>query len=81
MELKTARQVIDALGGPYVVAKLFADNMDVRVVFNWRRRRLPPDTYAVLSQALTMRRIDVDPAVFGQRRAVWDLQARKDKGK
>jgi hypothetical protein len=66
MQLKTARQVIEALGGPHAVAALFAT--DVRLVFNWqRRKRLPPDTYAVLSGALRERRLEHDPRAFGQR--------------
>lgn len=50
VDIKTAREAIDALGGYYAVAKLFG--LDERVVSNWRTRGLPPDTYAVLGPLL-----------------------------
>jgi len=67
MQLKTGKQVIEALGGPYAVAAIYAE--DVRVVFNWMRRGLPPNTREVLGEALRLRRLEYDPYLaFKQRR-------------
>ena len=51
-EIRTAAQAIDLLGGPSVVAALFAD-VDPRAVSMWRqRKRFPPKAWLVLEPAL-----------------------------
>jgi hypothetical protein len=64
--IRTATEAINALGGTYAVAALF--NEDARVISNWRRRGLPPNTYEALAPLLRKRglRFAVDE-LFGQR--------------
>jgi hypothetical protein len=66
-QITTANQAIDALGGHNAVAALFAD--DPRVALNWRKRGLPPNTYAVLAPLLASRGLSFSPQLFGQRAA------------
>lgn len=66
-EIKYPSQVIEALGGNNAVAALFDPELDVRVVVNWHRRQMPPDTYAALAPLLTARGLRFSPALFGQR--------------
>ena len=62
----TANAAINALGGTYAVAALFDE--DARVISNWRKRGLPPDTYEVLAPLLRKRGLHFDTAdLFGQR--------------
>ena len=68
--LLTAEGVIDALGGPYAVGRLFG--VDGRVVWNWKTRGLPADTYVALSMLLKKRGIDAPPSLWGQREIVGD---------
>ena len=49
-KLRTAAEVIDALGGTQAVADIFGLNYGV--VWNWRGRGLPADTYAVMQREL-----------------------------
>jgi hypothetical protein len=64
-KIETANQAIDALGGHNAVAALFAD--DPRVALNWRKRGLPPNTYAALAPLLASRGLSFSPQLFGQR--------------
>ncbi len=64
----TAETVIDALGGPYAVGRLF--NIDGRVVWNWKGRGLPADTYVALSGLLKKQGIHAPPSLWGQREIV-----------
>jgi len=76
MQLKTGKQVIEALGGPYAVAAMFGE--DVRAVFNWMRRGLPADTHLELSEMLRRRRLDYDGHMaFRQRRLASTIQQSK----
>ena len=56
---------IDALGGPSKVAHLFG--LDERVVSNWKRRGLPPDTYAAMAPLLQELGRDAPAVMFRQR--------------
>ena len=49
-KLRSAAEVIDALGGTGAVADLFG--LAYGVVWNWRTRGLPTDTYAVMQRKL-----------------------------
>ena len=60
-----ARMAISALGGPVKVAELFG--VDERLVSNWSRRGLPPNTYDALPPRLRTLKIPTPPAMFGQR--------------
>ena len=60
-----AAMAIDALGGSTAVAHLFG--LDERVVSNWRRRGLPPDTYAAMAPLLTKAGREAPPVMFNQR--------------
>ncbi len=51
--LHTASAVIDALDGTSAVAEL--TGKDQRAVSNWRRRRLPAETYLILIHNLHLR--------------------------
>ena len=62
-----AVMAIDALGGSTAVAHLFG--LDERVVSNWRRRGLPPDTYAAMAPILAELERDA-PAVMWKQRMV-----------
>jgi len=58
MEIRTASQAIDALGGTAKVARMFATKLSRQAVSNWRlaTRGLPPDTFYVLGPALRRKR-------------------------
>ena len=60
-----ASMAIDALGGSTKVAELFG--LDERVVSNWRRRGLPPDTYAAMAPLLIQAGREASPVMFRQR--------------
>ena len=49
-ELRSANEVIDALGGTGAVAAWLG--VDIRVVSNWRVRGLPPETYKAFNTEL-----------------------------
>jgi secreted protein with Ig-like and vWFA domain len=52
MELRTTREVVDALGGIQAVADLTGRNYDA--ASNWPRfKTFPADTYLVMTRALT----------------------------
>ena len=69
MEIRTASQAIDALGGTAKVARMFATKLSRQAVSNWRlaTRGLPPDTYAVMAPALTARGCTFSPLLFAQK--------------
>jgi hypothetical protein len=67
-KINSADQAIDELGGTLMVATLFG--VDERVVSNWRKRGLPPDTYAGLAPMLAQRGVTFSGALFGQRALV-----------
>lgn len=60
-----AVMAIDALGGSTKVAHLFG--LDERVVSNWKRRGLPPDTYAAMAPMLQQIGRDAPAVMFKQR--------------
>jgi hypothetical protein len=60
-----ARMAIAALGGPVKVAELFG--VDERLISNWGRRGLPPNTHAALPPLLAKLGRPTPPAMFGQR--------------
>ena len=65
IELRTAAEAIDALGGVHVVAEIFA--ITPEAVWNWRTRGLPPDTYEELGPRLLRAGYWFRPQLFGQR--------------
>ena len=65
MNIATATEAINALGGTNKVAKLFG--LSYRVVSNWHTRGLPPDTYAVMAPRLTARGCTFSPLLFAQK--------------
>lgn len=74
--IKSGRDVIEALGGPYAVAAIFAE--DVRVIMNWLHRGCPPATHHVLGAMLEARRFQYDPVLaFRQRAAATPAQMKK----
>jgi len=56
---------IDALGGSTAVAQLFG--LDERVVSNWRRRGLPPDTYYGMAPLLAELGREAPAVMFRQK--------------
>jgi len=66
-DIKTADEAIDALGGTAAVAEIYG--VDVRVVSNWRKRGLPPDTYLTFHQALIEKGRSAPPKLWRQRSA------------
>ena len=63
-ELLTASEVIDALGGTAVVARLTGKTMGA--VSNWRATgRLAPETFLILTAALAERALSAPPALWG----------------
>jgi hypothetical protein len=67
-KINSADQAIDELGGTLKVATLFG--VDERVVSNWRKRGLPPDTYTGLAPLLVQKSIMFSDALFGMRTLV-----------
>ena len=63
--INTADEAIDAAGGSTAVARFF--DVDVRVVSNWRKRGLPPDTFAGFRELLSAKGFDVPPSLWRQR--------------
>lgn len=63
-ELRTAEQVIEALGGPAATARL--TGRKDQHVWNWKRDgRLPAKTFLIVSQELQSRGLTAPPALFG----------------
>jgi len=60
-----AEMVIDALGRSTAVAELFG--LDERVVSNWKRRGLPPDTYDAMVPLLRELGVPTPPTMWRQR--------------
>jgi hypothetical protein len=67
-KLKRPDQVIDALGGTQAVADLFG--LRYGVVWNWRIRGLPADTYAVMQRALAQEHLTAPDGLWSQRESV-----------
>ena len=65
--LKTASDVIDALGGTQEVAGMFG--LAYGVVWNWRDRGLPSDTYAAMHKKLARLRLSAPDELWKQREA------------
>lgn len=64
--LETAREVIDALGGPTAVGRMTGDSP--QAVCNWGKKgRLQPETYVVLSAALLKRGLSAPTRLWGMR--------------
>ena len=66
-KLKTPAAVIDVLGGTQAVADLFG--LAYGVVWNWRERGLPSDTYAAMQAELERHALTAPPALWKQRPA------------
>lgn len=66
-KLKTADQVIDSLGGPAGLSRMFG--VGENTVSQWRKRGLPPETYTAMIAALQKRGFDAPPALWRMRRA------------
>jgi len=64
-ELRTAAEVIDALGGTQDVADMFA--VGYGAAWNWRVRGLPSDTYAAMQAKLIRKGYFASPALWSQR--------------
>ena len=64
-KINRADQAIDLLGGTLAVATLFG--VDERVISNWRKRGLPPDTHRVMAPMLMQRGAIFPDALFRQR--------------
>jgi hypothetical protein len=69
MEIRTASQAIDALGGTARVSRMFDPVLSYRVISNWRlpARGLPPDSYYVLAPRLRRRGHVFTPLLFAQK--------------
>lgn len=65
--LRTPSEVIDALGGTSAVAALTKSS--VQAVTNWRRKRLAPRTFIVLTAELQKQGLRADPALWGMETA------------
>lgn len=66
---KNPAAIIAALGGPHVVARRLGLK-DPRVVWNWRHRGFPPDSYWAMAQLLQARRMQAPPELWGMRKLV-----------
>lgn len=67
--LRSAEQVIDALGDTAGVAGLLG--LGLSVVSNWKKRQaIPPEYFVALSEALGKRNMAADPAVFKMKSAL-----------
>lgn len=66
-KLKTARAVVDHLGGLSNVAML--TDTPINTVKNWpgRKRAFPASTYVVMHRALRRRRATAHPSLWGMR--------------
>jgi hypothetical protein len=63
--LETAEDVIEALGGVPATARL-TGRKDGRVVSNWKvRKRLPADTFLIVSDELKRLGKNASPSVWG----------------
>ena len=60
-----AAMAIDKLGGSTEVAELLG--LDERVVSNWKRRGLPPDTYDAMVPLLRELGVPTPPTMWRQR--------------
>lgn len=67
-QLKSVKEVIDALGGMPTVAELTGRSPGV--VWNWKdRKTFPSNTYAVLKAALKARGIDAPGSLWNMAEA------------
>jgi hypothetical protein len=64
-KVNNAGEAIDACGGTTRVARRFG--YDVRVVSNWRKRGLPPDTMTGFNEMLAPKGLSAPPSLFRQR--------------
>ena len=67
-QINTPDEAIDALGGTTETARFFGIE-NVRVVSNWRKRGLPPETFMTFTDELAKRGLTSDPALWRQRAA------------
>lgn len=65
-QINTPDDAIDALGGTGATAKLFGIE-NLRVVSNWRKRGLPPETFLMFNEFLKERGRTANPALWRQR--------------
>lgn len=66
-QIKSVDGVIDALGGPKEVEKLFA--VGRTTVSQWKTRGFPPETYVVMYERLTRKGFCASPALWNMRGA------------
>ena len=67
-QVATPDDAIDVLGGTGAVAKLFGIE-NTRVVSNWRKRGLTPETFMIFHAALTAKGCKASPSLWKQREA------------
>ena len=65
-QINTPDEAIDALGGTTKTARFFGIENE-RVVSNWRKRGLPPETFKAFTEELTRLGRTADPALWRQR--------------
>ena len=65
-QLRTARDIIDRLGGIYAVAEL--TEAQPKAVWNWQRfDYFPSDRFVVMTRALKRRRCTASPTMWRQK--------------
>jgi hypothetical protein len=75
MKITTAGDAIDACGGTQAVADMFG--IGYGVVWMWRQRGLPPDTYKEMHDLLSRRHCQAPARLWRQRLARGNGKARK----
>lgn len=64
MQVRTASEIVDALGGTGAVARLV--NITPGAISHWRRdNRIPPRSYLILAPELERIGIEVHPSILG----------------
>jgi hypothetical protein len=80
--LKSAREVVDALGGPTAISRMI-EGIGTTAPWNWYERGLPPETYVVLTAELLKRGLIASPSLWKMREAAhviggeirWDAES------
>src|SRR5215831_2298933 len=69
MMIRTAERAIELLGGENAVRGLFDKSLTKRVVYNWKHRGFPPETFLVIAPRLSEAGASFEPySLFGMRK-------------
>jgi hypothetical protein len=66
-ELRTTRDVVQALGGPRKLAELLGEDFSRKRVWHWQTTTFPASTYVALQRALKARGLTAPASLWGMK--------------